>query len=99
MRWGEAWARPALAHRVVERGEGEPDVARGAEAPADDTTGVTIHDDGQVAPGPGDLQVRDVADPHLIASGGDTIELTVGDARKEPVQPRNAPIERHGPGA
>jgi len=99
MRWCEAWARLAHAQRVVGGGEDEPDVARVDDAPADDTTGVTIHDDGQVAPGPGDLQVRDVADPHLIASGGDTIELTVGDARKEPVQPRNAPIERHGPGA
>jgi hypothetical protein len=60
-----AWARASFEDGAIERRQREPHVFGRAEAPTDDPPRVAIHDNGQVPPGAGDLQVRDVADPDL----------------------------------
>jgi hypothetical protein len=76
---------------AVERRESQARIFGRAEAPADDPPRVAIHDDGQVPPGGGDRQIRDVADPDLIRDGGESIELAIGDASEEAVQPGKPP--------
>src|SRR5512145_1536039 len=87
-----------MSHGVVERRQRQPRVLVGPETPAEDPPRVAIHDDGQVAPGPAHLHIGDVADPDLIWSRGQAIELAVGDAGKEPVQAGNSSVELHRPG-
>src|SRR6266498_3323332 len=53
----------------------------------------------EIAPCPADLQIGDVPHPDLIRTRGQAIELAVGDAREEGVQPRNGPIQLRGSGA
>src|SRR5439155_21772050 len=70
-----------------------------AQAPAEDPARVSIQDHGQVPPGAADLQIGEVANPDLIGRRRQAIELAIGNAGKEPVQPGNAPVERSRPGA
>src|SRR5262245_38484073 len=97
----DAGPRSPMADGAVEGREREAGVFGGAKAPAEDPAGVPVHDDGEIAPGATDSQIGDVADPHLIRPRRQAIELAVGDARKEPVKPRDAAIElqRAGPEA
>src|SRR5262249_34567606 len=70
-----------------------------AEAPAENPARVAVHDDGEIAPGPSDFQIGDVADPDLVRPRRQAIELAVGDAREEAVQSRNAPVQLQGAGS
>ena len=83
---------------MVERPERQPCILLRPQAPAQDAPGVAIHDHRQVPPGARHLQIRDVADPDLIRPRGQAIELAIGNAGKEPVEPRNPAVELHRPG-
>src|SRR5262249_13458653 len=89
----DARGRPALPHRVVESGEGQPDIFGRSETPAENAARVAVHDDGQVPPGPADLEIGDVAHPDLIRRHRQTIDLAIRDAREERVQAGNSAIE------
>src|SRR5258706_10899759 len=88
-----ARVRASMEDGAIERRQRKASVFARAETPADDPPRVTVHHDGQVGPGPGDLHVRDVTDPDLIRSRGQELELAVGDAGEKPVQARNPAIE------
>src|SRR5262249_35133830 len=88
-----ARARAAMEDGAVEGREGQPRIFGRPEAPPEDSSRVTVHDDGQVPPDAGDLEEGDVAAPHLSGSRGQALELAVGNAGKEAVQPRDPTIE------
>ena len=88
-----------MDHGVIERRQGEARVFGPAQAPAQDPARVAIEDHGQVPPAVADLQVGNVANPDLIGRRRQAIQLAIGNARKESVQTRHAPVERGRPGA
>ena len=77
---------------MVEGGQGQPRILVAAQTPPDDPARVAIHHDGEIAPRPADLQIRDVAHSGLIRARGHAIELAVGEACEERMQPRDWPI-------
>src|SRR5512138_4019528 len=67
---GDAGGGLAPAKGVTEGAAGEEGVAISAQAPAEDLSGVPVHDDGEVAPAAGDADIGDVGDPELVGAGG-----------------------------
>src|SRR3989442_14914265 len=71
------------AHGAIERFEGELHILPGAIAPTDNAPAVLVHDHRQEAVARADLEVSDIADPHLVGALELKIELLVGTCTEE----------------
>lgn len=67
---GKTWGGSAPSEGVSECAASEGGVAISAEAPAEDPSGVPVHDHGEVAPAACDADVGDVGDPELVRACG-----------------------------
>src|SRR5581483_4945459 len=89
--------RPAVVHRVVQRGEREIDVFAMPEAPTHDLAAALVHHHRQVSIDGAHLKIGDVAHPHAIRLRNHHVELTVGDERVVALQLRIGVADRSHP--
>src|SRR5947207_7192978 len=75
-------------HGAIERFEGELHILPGAIAPTDHAPAVLVHDHRQEAVDRADLEVSDIADPHLVGALELKIELLVGNCTEEALNAR-----------
>jgi len=94
------WLRLPLHDGVIECPQGEIGVPPSAHGPTDDTSGVLVQDDGEIAPFAPCSKVRDVSGPDLVRSGWDDSIAMVRDAveellyaRLQAVDPRTASLD------
>jgi len=84
----EAATGLTAVHGAIERFEGELHILPGAIAPTDNAPAVLVHDHRQEAVDRADLEVSDIADPHLVGALELKIELLVGNCTEEALNAR-----------